>query len=95
MKRKTIKENLIALCKKIFQDYDLNTGLIDYIDFTEDLGMDSFEFVSLIVEIETYFNIIIPDELLLMENFKNIDGIVQIIEAQHTENAEDKNDNET
>ena len=49
-------------------------------DLIDDLGMDSMTFISIVVEIEFVFNIIVPDDILLMENFKNVDDIVGVIE---------------
>ena len=53
--------------------------LIEYVDLIDDLGMDSMIFLSVIIELETTFDIIIPDDLLLMENFREIDTIVDIV----------------
>jgi acyl carrier protein len=77
-----IKEKLIVLCAEIFQKTGVDTDLLEYVDFEDDLGMDSLTFITLIVEIESHFEIIIPDELLLMENFRTINAIGQIVENQ-------------
>lgn len=46
---------------------DLN----DDTDFIDDLYFDSLSIVSLIAILEETFNIIIPDEFLIMENIRN------------------------
>ena len=53
----------------------------------DDLGMDSITFISIIVEIEDMFGITIPDEMLLIENFRNVDEIVRLIENETTTSA--------
>ena len=44
--------------------------------------MDSLLFIQLVVEIESAFNIGVPDEKLLLENFKEKEQIVDIIIEQ-------------
>ena len=82
MSREEIKEKLIVLCAEIFQGSGIDRDMIKHVDFIDDLGMDSLTFITLILEIETCFNITVPDEKLLMENFKRIDNIILIINKQ-------------
>ena len=51
MNREEIKERLIELCGEIFRDEGIDLGLIKYVDFYNDLGMDSISFISMIVSI--------------------------------------------
>ena len=74
-----IKNELIKLVSELFQDKGIDSDLIEYVDLIDDLGMDSMIFLSVIIELETTFDIIIPDDLLLMENFREIDTIVDIV----------------
>ncbi len=74
-----IKYKLIDLCGAIFRDFESDTNLLEYMDFVEDLGMDSITFICLIVELEDAFSITIPDDMLLIEYYKNIDEITQIV----------------
>lgn len=85
MSREEIKEKLIALCAEIFQDSGVDTALLEYVDFEDDLGMDSLTFITLLVEVEAAFGITIPDDMLLMENFKNMGDVIQIVVDQQTE----------
>ena len=73
-----IKKKIILLCAEIFQNSSIDANLIEYVDFVDDLGMDSLTFITLIVEIETKFDITIPDELLFMENFRCLENIVKV-----------------
>ena len=79
MSREEIKEKLIALCEEIFQGSGVDTDLLEYVDFEDDLGMDSLTFITLLVEVEAAFGITIPDDLLLMDNFKNMGDVIQIV----------------
>lgn len=74
-----IKNELIKLVSELFQDKGIDPDLIEYVDLIDDLGMDSMLFLSVIIELETTFGIVIPDDLLLMENFREIDTIVDIV----------------
>ena len=85
MSREEIKEKLITLCAEIFENSGVDTDLLEYVDFEDDLGMDSLTFITLLVEIEAAFEITIPDDLLLMENFKNMGDVIQIVVDQLTE----------
>ncbi len=77
-----IRKELIEICSHIFQYSDLSNDVLEYLDFADDLGMDSVSFVSLVIEIENYFNITIPDDMLVLDNFRRIDTIVPIIETE-------------
>lgn len=44
-----------------------------------DYNLDSFVFMSFIVSVENKFNVIIPDEYLVYDNFKSLKGFSQLI----------------
>lgn len=88
-----IKQSAIQLVKNLFADID--EDMIEYVDFIDDLGMDSITFISIVVEIEDRFDIIVPDDMLLIGNFRNVDDIVNCVvsdmqksELQDTEDVE-------
>lgn len=60
-----IKEKIISLCSEIFQNSGVDADILEYVDFSDDLGMDSITFITLIVEIEAVYDITVPDDLLL------------------------------
>lgn len=75
--KNNIKTRLVRIIKDSFAEFDLDESSIQAIDLIEDLGMDSVTFITIVIQIEEEFKITIPDELLLMENFKNINLIMQ------------------
>lgn len=79
MTKSEIKTGVIFLISKLFADKGLDTDIIEYIDLIDDAGMDSITFISIVVEIEAKFDIMVPDEMLLIENFRKIDKIVDIV----------------
>ena len=85
MNREEIKKKLIELYAEIFQDSGVDTDLLEYVDLIDDLGMDSITFITLIVEIEAMFGIIVPDDLLLIDNFKSMDDVIQVVSDQLVE----------
>ena len=93
MNRDEIKEKLIALCAEIFKDSNVDTDLLEYVDFADDLGMDSITFITLVVEIEATFDITVPDDLLLMDNFDNMDDVIKVVAEQLEEKTTEKEDN--
>lgn len=85
-----IKERVISLCSEIFQNSEVDTDILEYVDFTDDLGMDSITFISFVVEIEATFGITVLDDLLLMDYFRNVDAVVRVVEEQLTDKNENK-----
>ena len=80
MKSKDIKEKLVNLLVATFPNVSFDKDALEYVNLIDDLGMDSITFVSIVVEIETIFDIIIPDDILMVENFNSLNNIVYIIE---------------
>lgn len=80
MDNNEIKSELIDILAEQFADSGINRDILEYTDFIDDLGMDSIAFISIIIEIEDLFKITIPDDILLMENFRSVDSIIGIIE---------------
>lgn len=79
MTTETIKQEVIELISELFRDKGFDIDILEYVDLIDDLGMDSITFISIVVEVEAYFNIEVPDDMLLMDNFKKVDKIVNII----------------
>ena len=82
MTHNEIKEKIIAVCSEIFRNSGIDADMLEYVDFSDDLGMDSIVFITLIVEIEMMFDITVPDEWLLMDNFKNVDSVFKVVAEQ-------------
>ena len=80
MERNEIKIKVVDILNTLFPNSGIDTSILEYVDLIDDHGMDSMTFISIVVEIEFVFNIIVPDDILLMENFKNVDDIVGVIE---------------
>ena len=98
MKTETIKQEVIELVSELFKNKNFDSDIIEYVDLIDDLGMDSITFITIVVEMETHFGIEIPDDMLLLENFKCVDGIVSIIEkelSKKSEGSEVKENDET
>lgn len=88
MKRSEIKIKVIDMLNNLFSNSGVNTDILEYVDLVGDLGMDSMTFISIVIEIEATFDIIVPDAMLLMENFRNVDGILDIVEnAMNTDES--------
>ena len=78
MKKQDIKMVLLKCFEKTGIYIDEN-GIeeIQLDNYTE----DSIQFITLIVEIESAFNIEIPDELLVITNFKSIDAVCNMLDG--------------
>ena len=79
MTTEIIKQEVIELISELFKDKGFDIDIFEYVDLIDDLGMDSITFISIVVEIEAHFGIEVPDDILLMDRFKKIDNIVNII----------------
>lgn len=88
MSTETIKQEIVELVFESLHSQGFEIDVIDHIDLINDLAMDSLAFISLVVEIEAYFGIEIPDELLLIENFKCIDNITSIVSKELSKKLE-------
>ena len=74
-----IKEKLIGKLAELFEDRKVDNDLLEYVDLLDDMGMDSMTFITILVEIETMFGITVPDDTLLMENFRKVENIVELV----------------
>ena len=90
MDKKEIKSKLIDMLAMLFPDSGVDKDVLEYTDLMDDLGMDSITFISIVVEIEDVFEITVSDDLLLIENFRHVDSIIQIVED--AKNATSKNE---
>lgn len=90
MDKNEIKSKLIDMLAMLFPDSGVDKDVLEYTDLMDDLGMDSITFISIVVEIEDVFEITVSDDLLLIENFRNVDSIIQIVED--AKNAASKNE---
>ena len=79
MRAEIIKKEIIELILNLFIDQGFMVEDIEYLDFIEDVGIDSITFISMVVELELHFDIEVSDELLTLDNFKDIEHIVSIV----------------
>ncbi|WP_164779571.1 acyl carrier protein [Paenibacillus kobensis] len=76
MDRLQIEELVIGCLKEVFKDgqhVDKSSKLLE-------MGMDSINFIRLVVDLEGVFNIDVPDEEVLLDNFKSVDSVSDIVE---------------
>lgn len=91
MDNSKIKEKIIELLSNLFYDFDVDEDVIEYADLIDDLGMDSVNFISLIIELETEFNIQIPDDWLLVERFREFSLIFSAVKRLIEKRTEGNN----
>ena len=82
MEKSELKTKLIDMLNNLFPDFGVDTDILEFVDLIDDLGMDSMIFISIVIEVESTFDITVPDEMLLMENFRNVDEIIKIVENE-------------
>ena len=91
MENGDIKAKVIEMLNNLFPNSGIGSDVLEYVDLIDDLGMDSITFISTVVEIESIFEIIVPDDMLLMENFRNVDGILAVVESAMNEDRSREN----
>lgn len=77
--RKKVEEIII----KVLEDSTINDNKITTIEYDRPLelyGVDSFAFISTIVELEKAFEVEIPDYYLSFDKMATIDSIVECID---------------
>ncbi len=94
MENGDIKAKVIEMLNNLFPNSGIGSDVLEYVDLIDDLGMDSITFISTVVEIESIFEIIVPDDMLLMENFRNVDGILAVVESAMNEDRSRENGQE-
>lgn len=82
MEREVIIRKIIKIIAELLPNQLSESDLIQYADLIDDLGMDSITFISILVKIESCFEIIITDDLLILENFRCVDNIATIVENE-------------
>ena len=80
MEKNEIKAKIIGIMSNLFQNSDVDTEVLEYVDLIDDLGMDSVNFISLIIELEAEFDIQIPNDQLLMDKFREYSSIYSIVD---------------
>lgn len=80
MEKNEIKAKIIGIMSNLFQNSDVDTDVLEYVDLIDDLGMDSVNFISLIIELEAEFDIQIPIDQLLMDKFREYSSIYSIVD---------------
>ena len=80
MEKNEIKAKIIGIMSNLFQNSDVDTDVLEYVDLIDDLGMDSVNFISLIIELEAEFDIQIPNDQLLMDKFREYSPIYSIVD---------------
>lgn len=80
MENSEIKTKVTDILNNIFPKFESDTRILEYVDLIDELGMDSLTFIAIVVEIESSFNIIVPDEMLRLESFRNVGKIIEIVE---------------
>lgn len=73
-----IKEDIIKIISSFYVERGYEDGIIENME----LEMSSLIFIEIVIEIEEYFNIVIPDEVLTIEQFNRIDKIICIVENE-------------
>lgn len=79
MTKNMIKTDVIQLISELFKNKCFAYDVIEDVDLVDDMGMDSVFFISIIIELENKFGIVFPDDVLIMDNFKKINEIVDLI----------------
>ena len=77
-----IKNKVIELISELFKSKGFNSDIIEHKNLIDDFGMDSITFITLIVDIESAFDITIPDDLLNMNHFMKVDNVIRIVSKQ-------------
>lgn len=75
-----VRKKIITIVAKNLNDsFDLIE--IENSDFIDDFGMDSLDFISIIIELEEEFKIQIPNDLINFDNFRTVLSIETIIDS--------------
>lgn len=79
MTKERIKAGIIQIIFELVQNNGIDGEVIEFLDLVDDVGIDSIMFITIIVKLEEKFKITFPDDVILMNNFRRIDNIVDIV----------------
>ena len=73
-----IYNQVVTILTESTTDFDINKNdAVPDANLIDDLGMDSLDFIEFIMELETEFEISIPDDLA--ENIETIQDVVDLV----------------
>jgi len=72
-----MKEKIINILTEIRPEFEFNESTIN---FMEAGYLDSFDIISIVVDLETTFDVKISGALIVPENFRNIDAIANLVQ---------------
>ena len=70
-----MKEKIVEILTELRPEFDFT----EEVNFIEEGMLDSFDIVSLVDELETYFNVKIDGVDIIPENFSSIDSIEALL----------------
>ena len=82
MDREKITLKLCDIIKNVLEENDCEQGPVSGIQTLSELGVNSVQFISIIVQSEMEFDIEFDDELLDADKFSSIDSIIDYIEQK-------------
>lgn len=89
-----IGDKIIDILDGLFSEAGVDKDILEYVDLVDDLGMDSINFISLIIELETTFEILIPDDWLIIDRFRNYSlvdsAVLELLTQKETEGMSDE-----
>lgn len=85
-----IKSKIVDIIAKLFDNQCLDSDMLCFVDLIDDLGMDSIIFISIVIEVEACFDILVPDDMLLLEKFRCVDDIAIIVEKEMLQKEKEK-----
>ncbi|MDN3676041.1 acyl carrier protein [Flavobacterium paronense] len=72
-----MKEKIIEILTEIRPEFEFNESIAN---FMEAGYLDSFDIISIVVDLETAFDVKISGALIVPENFKSIEAIANLIQ---------------
>lgn len=76
MEQATIASELIKFLENniVSEEIQVSPGQVLY-----DIGIDSYSIVEMVLFIERRFGVVVPDHLLLPENFKTVNALSEVV----------------
>ena len=81
MSKTEVKEKLQNILKETIDYIEVDSDDKNNLDLIQEIGLDSIDFITLIIEIEEVFNVTIPDEYLVFDKYQSIYDLFDLIET--------------
>lgn len=82
MEKSILKEKLIETLNELFPKMEVDADEFENVKLIDDLGIDSINFVKLVITLEMKFNFEFDDDKLLISEFPTVQSLIEYVDKK-------------